>query len=145
MNILAGPSAVAIAFWVFVAVAVVAGIVGDYKKRKLAIEPLLRAIEKGQHLDPALVAKLMSRDGNGGQVNAEDLQVGGIITTAAGTGVALLSLFLAQLAPRALYPIMGAGVVTICVGVGLLVAVPVIRRARAKAASAGLTDVDRHE
>ena len=55
-----GPFAVAIAFWVFVAIATVAGIVGDYKKRQLSLEPLRAAIEKGQQLDPAVVERLMA-------------------------------------------------------------------------------------
>src|SRR5690242_6571274 len=48
-----------IAFWAFLAIASVAGIVADYKKRRLELEPLRAAIERGQQLDPALVQRLM--------------------------------------------------------------------------------------
>ena len=40
--------AVAIAFWIFIAVVSVAGMVQDYRKRQLALEPLRIAIEHGQ-------------------------------------------------------------------------------------------------
>jgi len=117
-----GATAIAIAFWIFIAIAAVAGIIGDYMKRKAVLEPLRLAIEKGQQLDPALVEKLLAREQRDDSVNPEHLQIGGIITVAAGTGLALLSLFIGQIAPGALYPILGAGVAAICVGAGLVVA-----------------------
>ena len=71
-----GPFAVAIAFWIFVAIATVAGIVGDYKKRQLTLEPLRAAIEKGQQLDPAVVERLMAPAEDTG-INPTGLMVGG--------------------------------------------------------------------
>lgn len=46
-----GPFAVAIAVFVFLAIAAVAGIVGEYKKRQATLELLRGAIERGQPLD----------------------------------------------------------------------------------------------
>ena len=117
-----GPFAVAIAFWVFLAVAAVAGIVADYKKRQIALEPLRAAIERGQQIDPALVERLMAPDPRGDALNPLHLRVGGIITLAAGVGVAILSYFIAQVAAIAFYPVLGGGVVVLCVGVGLIIA-----------------------
>jgi hypothetical protein len=45
-----GIVAVAITFWIFVTVVSVAGIIQDYRKRQLALEPLRMAIEHGQQL-----------------------------------------------------------------------------------------------
>jgi len=123
-----GATAVAIAFWVFVAVSAVAGIIGDYKKRQATLAPLRMAIERGQQLDPALVEKLLARDSQDKRLQPEYLQVGGIITIGSGVGVALLSVFLNKVLPGALYPVMGAGVLTLCVGVGLLMAARAIAR-----------------
>ena len=123
-----GPFSVAIAFWVFLAVAAVAGIVADYKKRQLALAPLRAAIERGQQLDPAVVERLMAPEPRGEGLNALYLKVGGIVTIAAGIGVALLSFFLAQVAPVALYPVLGGGIVAVCVGLGLVVAARVAER-----------------
>ena len=123
-----GPFAVGIACFVFLAVAAVAGIVADYKKRQLALAPLRAAIERGQQLDPAVVERLMAPESHDGRLNALYLKVGGIVTVAAGIGVALLSFFLAQVVPVALYPVLGGGIVAVCMGLGLMVAARVIER-----------------
>jgi len=126
-----GPFAVAIAFWTFVAIATVASIVADYMKRRLALEPLRQAIEKGQQLDPAVVERLMAPTEDKG-INPVGLRVGGIIVTAGGVGVAILAFFIAQLASEALYPILGGGLVAVCVGIGLIVAAQAVERSRSK-------------
>ena len=129
-----GPFSVAIAFWIFVTVAAVAGIVSDYKKRQLALEPLRLAVERGQQLDPALIDRLMTPERDEG-INPLYLRVGGIVTLAAGVGVALLAFLLNQVYPEAFYPVLGGGVVTICVGVGLLVAARAAEQPHAAAAA----------
>jgi hypothetical protein len=63
------------------------------------------------------------------------LRIGGIITFAAGVGVVILSFILAQVAPVALYPVLGGGVVLVCVAVGLLVAARAVESHRARAGS----------
>jgi Domain of unknown function (DUF6249) len=128
---------VAVAFWLFLGVAAVAGIVADYKKRRLALEPLRAAIERGQQLDPVIIEKLMNQDRRRDELKPEHLQVGGIITIASGVGLALLSLFIRQVAPVAFYPIMGAGAVAVCIGVGLLIAAKVLMKNRQLAAALG--------
>jgi hypothetical protein len=132
-----GPFLVAIAFFLFLAVSAVAGIVADYKKRGQALEPLRAAIERGQALDPALVERLMAPDTRSENLNPLYLKVGGIITVAAGIGVALLSYFVAQVAPDALYPLIGAGLVAVCVGVGLLLAGRVVAQHGERAGAPG--------
>ena len=126
-----GPFAVAIAFWTFVAIATVASIVSDYKKRQLTLEPLRQAIEKGQQLDPAVVERLMAPTQEKG-IDATALRVGGIIVVATGVGAVILAIFLAQIAPVALYPVMGGGLVVVCVGIGLVLAARAVDRARSK-------------
>ncbi|HEX4649660.1 MAG TPA: hypothetical protein VH111_12585 [Steroidobacteraceae bacterium] len=123
-----GPFEVAIAFFMFLAVAAVAGIVADYKKRQLALEPLRAAIERGLQLDPQLVEGLMTPEARDEPLNPVYLKVGGIVTIATGIGVALLSFFVAQVAPEALYPLLGAGVVAVCVGAGLMIAARAVAR-----------------
>ncbi len=128
-----GPFSVAIAFWMFVAVAAVAGIVGDYKKRKAALEPLRVAIERGQQLDPALVERLMAPEQHQG-MSPLPLKVGGIITAATGGGIMVLAFFLSQVAAEALYPVLGGGVLVVCVGAGLMVAARAVERYRERQA-----------
>ena len=124
---------VPIAFLVFVTVCAVAGIVTDYKKRKAALEPLRAAIERGQQLDPALVDRLMAPEKSSGLAPIS-LMVGGIIACAAGIGVVILSVFIAQVERSALYPIMGAGIVAVCVGIGLFIASRAIEQYRLRQA-----------
>jgi len=116
-----GPFSVAIAFWVFCGVCAVAGIVADVKKRRAALEPLRAAIEKGQQLDPAVVERLMAPTEDRG-VSPVGLMIGGIICISTGVGVAALAFFLSHVAPVAFYPVFGGGVVTLCIGVGLVIA-----------------------
>src|SRR5579863_10419950 len=90
-----GPFAVGIAMFAFLTVAAVAGIVADYKKRQIVLAPLRAAIERGQPLDPALVERLMAPEPRENDtINPLHLKVGGIITIAAGVGVAILAYFL---------------------------------------------------
>lgn len=123
-------ASIAIAFWVFVAVVSVAGIIADYRKRQAAIEPLRLAIERGQQLDPAVVERLMAREQQSGEINPVHLEIGGIITLSAGVGICILAWFISRVAAWALYPIMGGGVVALCVGAGLIIASKALVRSR---------------
>jgi hypothetical protein len=130
-----GPYLAGAAFWIFVGVVSVAGIVADYLRRRGNNEVLRAAINKGQPLDPALIEKLTTSHREGEPVDPVHLKLGGIITLAAGVGLCLLSFFIGHIAPVALYPIMGSGVLVICVGIGLLIGARVLAEARARDAS----------
>jgi len=127
-----GAYLVGVAFWVFVGAVAVAQIMADHQKRRMNVDLLRTIIEKGQSIDPALVAKLMSPDAIEERTDPQDVRLGGIITTAVGVGVALLSYFIAQIAPIAFYPILGGGVVVICIGAGLLIGAKAMANARAR-------------
>jgi hypothetical protein len=129
----AGPYLVGIAFWIFVGAVSIAGIVAEYKRRRLNVDLLRYSIDKGQPLDPVLVDRLMTQERQDDAVNPDDLQMGGIITAASGAGICMLALFMARVAAWALYPIMGAGVLAICVGIGLIIAAKTLRRSRERA------------
>jgi hypothetical protein len=125
-----GSYLVGVAFWLFIGMVAVAGIISDYQKRRLNVDLLRALIEKGQALDPAVVAKLISPGDLDERSNSIYIKVGGIITTAAGVGVFAMSFFIARIAPVALYPIMAAGIVILCVGAGLLIGAKVLADAR---------------
>jgi len=123
-----GIAAATVGFWAFLTAAAVAGIVADYKKRRLEIEPLRAAIERGQQLDPAVIERLMAREQKASEPEPIYFRIGGIVTVAAGVGVGVLSFILDRIGPKAFYPLLGAAVVAICVGVGLLICARVIDR-----------------
>jgi hypothetical protein len=122
-----------VGFWVFLTISAVAGIVSDYKKRRLELEPLRAAIERGQQLDPAIVEHLMIREHphRASELEPVNLRVGGIVTTAAGLGIGVLSLIIQSVAPKILFLlVLGTGSVAVCVGVGLLICAGVLERHR---------------
>src|SRR5579862_5123971 len=127
-----GIAIVAVTFWVFVAVVAVAGIIQDYRKRQLALEPLRIAIEHGQQLTPEIIARLLGRDEHPEPLDPQLLRVSGIITCASGVGVALLSIFVAKVFPPYHWMVLGVGIVALCVGIGLLVAASSLRRDSAR-------------
>lgn len=122
---------VAVSFLVFLTVCAVAGMVTDYMKRKAALDALRAAIERGQQLDPALVERLMTPEKpSGSGVAPIGLMVAGIVVTAIGVGVFILSFLLSREDPTNLYPIMGGGIVCLCIGAGLFIASRAVERYR---------------
>jgi hypothetical protein len=119
---------VGVAFWAFLAISAVAGIVADYKKRRLELQPLLAAIERGQQLDPAIVERLMTREQQASDPQPIYFRIGGIVTVASGIGLGVLAFFVDRFASKGFYPVLGAAVVAVCVGIGLLICAQVIDR-----------------
>jgi hypothetical protein len=123
---------VAVVFWVFVGVVSVAGMVQDYRKRELALQPLRIAIEHGQQLDPEIISRLLGQDARHEELDPRLLHVGGIITIASGFGVALLSVFVSLAFPPYHWIVMGIGALAVCVGIGLLIGARALRSAIAR-------------
>lgn len=116
-------------FWAFVTIVSVAGIVYDYRKKRLAVDLLREAVERGTQLDPTVLDRLLSLQTHAAareQVQPQHLKIGGIITIASGAGFFVLALFMGQLAHVAIYPIMAVGALAICVGIGLLISARII-------------------
>ncbi|MEA3106287.1 MAG: hypothetical protein QOI88_892 [Gammaproteobacteria bacterium] len=125
-----GPYLVGVAFWIFIGAVAVAGIVTEYKRRRGSIEVIRMAIEKGQQLDPALIEKLTSNEQRAGRIDPLHMKLGGIITIASGVGFCLLGVFMVGVSPNFFYPMFGAGLAAICVGIGLRIASKVLAEAR---------------
>jgi hypothetical protein len=123
---------VGVAFWLFVGACAVTAIVAEHKKRRMGVDLLRAVIEKGQPLDPKLVERVFAREEHEDRIDPVHLKLGGIITIAAGAGVVVLAFFISRIAPVALYPISGAGILTICVGIGLLVGARALAQARGR-------------
>lgn len=120
---------VAIVFWLFVGAVAMTGIIVDYKKRQASLAPLRAAIERGQQLDPVLIERLIGPEGSS-EINPLYLTIAGYIVISAGVGVGILAFFLAQVAAVALYPVLGGGIVALCLGVGLILAARAVERAQ---------------
>jgi hypothetical protein len=127
-----GPFLVGAAFWMFIGAVAVAAIITDYKRRRGGIDVIRAAIDKGQQLDPALIEKLTANERRDERVEPVLVKLGGVITLAAGVGICLLSFFISRIAPIALYPILGGGVLVSSIGVGLLIGARMLADARAR-------------
>jgi hypothetical protein len=126
-----GIAAVAIVFWIFLGVVSVGGMVLEYRKRKLALEPLRAAIEHGHQLSPEVIDRLLGRDEHHGKIIPEHLHIGGIITCASGVGLGLLAGLVGLLFPPLpwlIFALGGVGIVAASVGVGLMFAAKSLRR-----------------
>jgi hypothetical protein len=124
-----GPYLVGVAFWIFVGVVAVAGIFADYKRRRVNLDVIRMAIDKGQQLDPVLIEKLTSNEQRDQPIDPLQMKFAAIITIASGIGVCLLALFLAGVSALAFYPTFGVGLVTICVGIGLRIGAKMLAEA----------------
>ncbi len=115
------PFIVPVAFWMFVAVAVVAGVWKDYASRRETERTIRVAIEKGQQLDPALVEKMLHPKKGGDRTG---LLVGGLVTLAAGLGLPIMGYFISLAAGESevLYIMIGAGILVAMVGAALIIA-----------------------
>ena len=123
---------VAVAFWIFLTVSAFAAIKYDFRKRQLAMESLRAAIERGQPLEPAVVAQILAQHPGAEADDARDLapylQIGGIITIAGGIGVLIAAFFVGLQFPIAKLPMLGAGALAVCIGIGLRVAARALAR-----------------
>jgi len=128
-----GISVVAVFFWIFVGAVSIAGMIQDYRKRQLALEPLRLAIEHGQQLTPEILARLLGHEERQDELDPRLLHLGGVITCAAVVGVALLAMFVALVFPPYHWIVLGVGVLAVCVGVGLLIAARTFRHGAARA------------
>ncbi len=117
----------ALGFWLFVAAVVVGGIWFDARKRESQQETLRRAVESGQHLDPAMIDKLVAVGGGASRID-RDLKVSGLIVIFIAPGLALMGWFLAILQEELLEVMIGVSLLVGFVGIGLLVAGKVAER-----------------
>ena len=129
----------AIALFTFLTISAVAGMISEYKKRRLAIDVLRTAIEHGQPLDPALIDRLSGKEKEyeeeGAPLQPLSFRIGGIVTIATGIGIALLAFFVFVVFPTAFYPVIGLGVLIVCIGISLLISARVVERDQKSRAS----------
>lgn len=115
----------AMAFWMFLAAVVVAGIWYDLRRREAQQETLRRIIESGQAVDKELIGQILTASAESSNLG-RDLKVGGLIVVFCAPGLAVLGYFLGMLTQAAFLPLIGAAFLVGFVGIGLLVAAWVV-------------------
>ena len=125
MGVVAGLGA--LGFWLFLAAVVVAGIWFDAKKRESQQETLRRVVESGQHLDAAVIDRMVNaRDGS--ERPDRDLKVAAIITGAIAPGMVAFGWFLAKFNEKVFDVMLGVALLIFFVATGLYIASLISRR-----------------
>lgn len=120
-----GVGLAALAFWGFVAAAVVAGVWNGIRKREAQHETVRRLIESGQTIDQELMDKLLLLGDGGSKRVDRDFKVTGLWILPVAVGMAIFGLVLGSSEPDAMAPLLGISALLACIGVGALVAAKV--------------------
>ena len=127
-----GAGIASLAFWAFMAAAVIAGVWDGAKKRDAQHETLRRMIEGGKPVDEGLMKKLMVGEPKRPD---RDLAISAIVLFSISIGMAVLALVLRDAYENVLTPLMGAAGLVACVAAGLWAASAFVKRARAEDAA----------
>lgn len=117
-----------LAFWVFVAVVVVAALRYYQARNREKHKTIRLAMEKGIELGPALIKALDKP----APASPDGYFIGGIVCLATGIGLIPFGFFISLVEAEALYPLLGAGVLTILIGVSLILVARWIKRGNEK-------------
>ena len=124
---------IGVAFWIFLAVVVVAGIWYAFARNRETQKTIRLAIEKGMQLDPALIDKLVTRKSG----KPEDYYIGGFTTIAVGIGLLILGYFVGRIEPAAFFPLVGVGMLVGLIGISLIACAILVVGRREKAGKTG--------
>ena len=127
-NLGLGAGLAAIAFWGFVAVAVIAAVWNDIRKRDAQHETMRRLIESGQPIDDELMKKLSMVSDGGEARHDQAFQITGMWLLPVAVGMAIFGLILGSSEPQALAPLLGVSALLTCMGLGFLVAAKIAGR-----------------
>ncbi len=111
----------ALGFWLFLAAVVVANVLAASRKRESQQETLRRVVESGQHLDVAVIDRMLGATEGSKRPN-RDLKVAGIIVMFAAPGLSILGWFLGRFNDKVFELMIGVSLLVLIVGIGLYVA-----------------------
>lgn len=125
------PAVGAAAFWMFIAICVVAGAWGSISRNRENQKTIRQAIDKGQTLDPQTLEALMRSNGPP-PPDPRGFLVGGLVLLFIGVGLPVMGWFIALgTSPHsddAFYPMIGVGCLVGLLGAALLVASVLLRK-----------------
>ncbi len=111
----------ALGCWLFLAAMVVAGIWSGARKRESLQETLRRVVESGQHLDVAVIDRMLGASG-GNERPDRELKVAGIIVMFVAPGLSVLGWFMGRFNDKIFDVMIGVSFLVLIVGIGLYVA-----------------------
>lgn len=117
-----GAGLAALGFWMFIAVAVAAGVWDSIRRREAEHETLRRIIESGQDLDNEMIQKVLALTGENPHL-AKDMKITGIILFGVAPGLAILGWVLSLIASyKILLVMLGVAGLVLCIGLGMFAA-----------------------
>ena len=117
-----GAGLAALAFWGFIAVAVLAAVWDGIRKRDAQHETMRRLIESGQPIDQKMMKKLSLVGDSGEARHDQAFQITGLWLLPVAVGMAIFALILGSDKPEALAPLLVVSSLLTCMGIVFLVA-----------------------
>ena len=127
-----GLALIGVAFWIFLAIVVLAAIWLAFARNRETQKTIRLAIEKGMQLDAALIDKLVTRKSG----KPEDYYIGGFVCLAVGIGLPIMGYFVGRSEPEGFFPIAGVGILVGLIGISLVICGMLVSR-REKANKTG--------
>jgi hypothetical protein len=125
------PAVGAAAFWMFIAVCVVAAAWGSIARNRESQKTIRQAIEKGQTLDPQTIERLLMSN-RPPPPNPAGFLVGGLVLVCIAVGLPIMGWFISlgggPQSDGPLYPMIGVGCLVGLLGVALLIASFLLRK-----------------
>ncbi len=127
-NIGLGAGLASLAFWGFVATAVVAGVWENIRKRDAQHETVRRLLESGQPINQDLLDKLISATGGAKRRLDRDFKLAALYILPVAVGIAAFGWVLGSYHPKAGPPLLGAAALVGCIGAGFWMASTIVAR-----------------
>ena len=117
-----GAGLAALAFWGFIAAAVVGSYWDAIRKRETQHETIRRAIESGQPLDEEMMEKLTALNSSGSGRVDRDFKVAALWILPISAGMVVFAFFLGFLEPQARTVMLGVAGLLAVLGIGFFLA-----------------------
>lgn len=118
----------ALAFWGFVATAVIAAVWNGIRKRESQHETVRRMIESGQPIDDVLMEKLSLVSNDSNRRPDREFYITGLWLLPVSVGMAIFGIILGGQEPDAQLPLLGVSALLACLGIGWLLAAKITAR-----------------
>jgi len=123
-----GAGLATLAFWGFIAVAVLGSVWDGIRKREAQQETLRRLIESGQKIDKELLDTLLLQSDDANKRHDRDLKITALWILPVSVGMAIFGLIFGLFYPKVLGPLLGVSGLLATMGLGYLVAAKIAAR-----------------
>ena len=123
-----GAGLATLAFWGFIAVAVLGAFWDGIRKREAQQETLRRLIESGQKIDKELLDTLLLQSDDANKRHDRDFKITALWILPVAVGMLIFALIMGHFYPSTLGPLLGVSGLLASLGIGYLVAAKIAGR-----------------